>query len=91
VVVLAPLVSVVDGLGAAVLAECEICGKAANMVVTWPAKVRPMEYGVTHRIAAELGVDPAKAAARVSDRSKLDALYNCDVRCHASDFVWLCS
>ncbi|CAO2175106.1 unnamed protein product [Urochloa humidicola] len=72
---LAPPGSVVDGLGAAVLAECEIRGKAASMVVTWPAGARPSEFAVMRRVAAELGVDTAKIAARVSGRAELDALY----------------
>ncbi|KAL6626972.1 hypothetical protein ACP70R_030698 [Stipagrostis hirtigluma subsp. patula] len=75
VAALAPPGSVVDGLGAAVLADCEIRGKAASMVVTWPAGARPAEFGVMRRVAAELGVDPAKAAARVSGRAEMDALY----------------
>ena len=37
------------------------------MVVMWPAGARLAEFGVMRRVAAELGVDPAKAAARVSD------------------------
>ncbi|KAG2594840.1 uncharacterized protein LOC120705582 [Panicum virgatum] len=72
---LAPPGSVVDGLGAAVLAECEIRGKAASMVVTWPAGARPAEFAVMRRVAAELGVDTNKIAARVSGRAELDALY----------------
>ncbi|NP_001144589.2 uncharacterized protein LOC100277604 [Zea mays] len=72
---LVPPGSVVDGLGAAVLAECEIRGKAASMVVTWPADSRPAEFGVMRRVAAELGVDTGKAAARVSGRPDLDSLY----------------
>ncbi|XP_062189765.1 uncharacterized protein LOC133892817 [Phragmites australis] len=75
VAALAPPGSVVDGLGAAVVAECEIRGKAASMVVTWPAGARPAEFGVMRRVAVELGVDPVKAAARVSGRAVLDALY----------------
>jgi hypothetical protein len=75
VAALAPPGSVADGLGAAVLAECEIRGMAASMVLTWPANAGPAEFGVTRRLAAELGVDPAKAAARVSGRSEMDALY----------------
>uniref|UniRef100_A0A0E0BZ33 Uncharacterized protein n=1 Tax=Oryza meridionalis TaxID=40149 RepID=A0A0E0BZ33_9ORYZ len=76
VAALAPPGSVVDGLGAAVLAECEMRGKAASMVVTWPDGARPAELGVMRRVAAELGVDPAKAAAgRVAGRAELDALY----------------
>ncbi|KAK3159712.1 hypothetical protein QOZ80_1BG0050130 [Eleusine coracana subsp. coracana] len=75
VAALAPPGSVVDGLGAAVLAECEIRGKAASMVVTWPVAARPAEFGVMRRVAAELGVDPAKVAARVSGRPELDSLY----------------
>ncbi|KAG2550529.1 hypothetical protein PVAP13_9KG334000 [Panicum virgatum] len=67
--------SVVDGLGAAVLAECEIRGKAATMVVTWPAGARPSEFAVMRRVAAELGVDTNKVAARISGRAELDALY----------------
>lgn len=71
-----PARSVVDGLGAAVLAECEMRGKAASMVVTWPEGARPAEFGVMRRVAAELGVDPAKAAAgRGAGRAELDALY----------------
>ena len=75
VAALAPPGSVMDGLGAAVLAECEIQGKAASMVVTWPAAARPSDFGVMRRVAAELGVDPVKAAARVSGRTELGALY----------------
>ncbi|CAL4952401.1 unnamed protein product [Urochloa decumbens] len=75
VAALAPPGSVVDGLGAAVLAECEIRGKAASMVVTWPAGARPAEFAVMRRVAAELGVDAAKVATRVSGRTELDALY----------------
>ncbi|KAG0535906.1 hypothetical protein BDA96_03G018200 [Sorghum bicolor] len=75
VAALAPPGSVVDGLGAAVLAECEIRGKAASMVVTWPAGARPAEFVVTRRVAEEIGVDTGKAAARVSGRPELDALY----------------
>lgn len=75
VAALAPPGSVVDGLGAAVLAECEIRGKAASMVVTWPVGARPAEFAVMRRVAAELGVDAAKIDARVSGRAELDALY----------------
>ncbi|XP_039827638.1 uncharacterized protein LOC120689433, partial [Panicum virgatum] len=75
VAALAPPGSVVDGLGAAVLAECEIRGKAASMVVTWPAGARPAEFAVMRRVAAELGVDTNKIAARVSGRAELDVLY----------------
>jgi hypothetical protein len=75
VAALAPPGSVADGLGAAVLAECEIRGMAASLVLTWPPSAAPAEFGVTRRVAAVLGVDPAKAASRVSGRSELDALY----------------
>lgn len=75
VAVLAPPGSVMDGLGAAVMAECEIRGRAASMVVTWPAAARPSDFGVMRRVATELGVDPVKAAARVSGRAELGALY----------------
>ncbi|KAG2590971.1 hypothetical protein PVAP13_5NG367680 [Panicum virgatum] len=75
VAALAPPGSVVDGLGAAVLAECEIRGKAASMVVTWPAGARPAKFAVMRRVAAELGVDTNKIATRVSGRAELDALY----------------
>ncbi|XP_037409563.1 uncharacterized protein LOC119272074 [Triticum dicoccoides] len=74
VAALAPPGSVMDGLGAAVMTECEIRGKAASMVVTWPAAARPSDFGVMRRVAAELGVD-LKAAARVSGRAGLGALY----------------
>jgi hypothetical protein len=75
VAALAPPGSVMDGLGAAVMTECEIRGKAASMVVTWPAAARPSDFGVMRRVAAELGVDPVKAGARVSGRTELGALY----------------
>uniref|UniRef100_J3KXP9 Uncharacterized protein n=2 Tax=Oryza brachyantha TaxID=4533 RepID=J3KXP9_ORYBR len=76
VATLAPPGSMVDGLGAAVMAECEMRGKAASMVLTWPEGARPVEFGVMRRVAAELGVDPAQAAVgRVSGRAELDALY----------------
>ncbi|KAL5227516.1 hypothetical protein ABZP36_015781 [Zizania latifolia] len=75
VAVLAPPGSVVDGLGAAVMTECEMRGKAASMVVTWPEAARPAEFGAMRCVAAELGVDPSKAAERVSGRAELDALY----------------
>jgi hypothetical protein len=45
------------------------------MVVTWPAAARPSDFGVMRRVAAELGVDPVKAGARVSGRTELGALY----------------
>nr|XP_034570757.1 uncharacterized protein LOC117835515 [Setaria viridis] len=75
VVALAPPGSVVDGLGVVVFVECEIRGKAASMVVTWPAGTRPAEFGVMRRVAVELGIDTAKITARVSGRAELDALY----------------
>uniref|UniRef100_A0ACD5VWY4 Uncharacterized protein n=1 Tax=Avena sativa TaxID=4498 RepID=A0ACD5VWY4_AVESA len=75
VAALAPPGSVMDGLGAAVMTECEIRGKAASMVVTWPAAARLSDFGVMRRVAAELGVDPVKAAARVSGRAEVGALY----------------
>ncbi|XP_047053242.1 uncharacterized protein LOC124659405 [Lolium rigidum] len=75
VAALAPPGSVIDGLGAALMAECQIRGKAASMVVTWPAAARPSDFGVMRSVAAQLGVDPVKAAARVSGRSELGALY----------------
>jgi hypothetical protein len=60
--------SVVDGLNAVVLTECEIRGKASSLAVTWPAGATPAEFGATRRVTEELGVDIDKAAERVFGR-----------------------
>ena len=72
---LAPPWSVVYWLSAVVLAECKIRGKAASMVVMWPAGTMLMEFTVMQHMAVELSFDTNKIiTARVSDRPELDAL-----------------
>jgi hypothetical protein len=42
------------------------------MVVTWSAGARLAEFAAMRRVAAELSIDTAKIAIRVSGQTKLD-------------------